>query len=191
MRKSSSAPLSRFRPLLVLGLGLLVTVGGPCLRAQTPNETEDNSNSTATNVPFWQVVTPAGNFTVALKNISSVSVHTYMVDATARVTELNVGTNGSLVARFYYLEAISESSPLATLQVAQNRVRETAESANSRVLGGSAPWENVVKNYPTTTHAHTVEYRLPTKDLVDKLFEDAEKAWMTGKGSKVTVAAEK
>lgn len=190
MRKISSAPLPSLRAILFCGLSLLL-ISGPPVRAQTPTENEDNSNSTTTNAPFWQVVTPAGNFTVALKNITSVSVHTYVVDATARVTELSVGTSGSLVARFYYLEALSESSPLNTLQVAQNRVRETAESANSRVLGGSAPWENVVKNYPTTTHAHTVEYRLPTKDLVDKLFEDAEKAWMTGRGSKVTVSAEK
>jgi hypothetical protein len=188
-------------PPLRAGLGLLLA-GFLCLNAlaqppslpnTNPTNNDDGSGGTTsntTNTRFWQCVTPTGNFTVALKDITSVSIHEYTVDGAARVTEMNVGTTGSLIARFYFLEAVSANSPLSTLEAAQSRIREVANSAANRVTGQDGAWEGVVKNYPLSTHAHTVEYRVPDKGTVQKLFESAEKAWMEGRGTKITVGKE-
>jgi hypothetical protein len=43
--------------------------------------------------------------------------------------------------------------------------------------GVDEPWKKVVKNYPTTTHAHTVEYRVDTREQLNKIFESAETAF--------------
>jgi hypothetical protein len=39
----------------------------------------------------------------------------------------------------------------------------------------------VVKSYPTTTHAHTVEYRLVDRESLNKLFDSIEEAWLNGR----------
>jgi len=39
----------------------------------------------------------------------------------------------------------------------------------------------VVKNYPTTTHAHTVEYRLESVDQIKKVEKSLEDAWRLNK----------
>jgi hypothetical protein len=43
----------------------------------------------------------------------------------------------------------------------------------------------VTKNYPTTTHAHTVEYRLESKAEISKLFDSADRAFRTGQGATI------
>ena len=35
-------------------------------------------------------------------------------------------------------------------------------------------WKKVVKNYPATTHARTVEYRLTSREQLNKIFAGAE-----------------
>ena len=46
-----------------------------------------------------------------------------------------------------------------------------------------APWQKVIKTYPTTTHAHTVEYRLASKSDLQNLRQSLEQAWTTGRGA--------
>ena len=103
----------------------------------------------------------------------------YIVDGAARVTEVTVATGSSVEGRFYYLEPVTPSAVGATLQQLQQHVQDLSAShldANDKV------WEKVVKNYPTTTHAHTVEYRLTSKENLQQLYGSLEQAWMTGKG---------
>ena len=115
-----------------------------------------------------------------IRMITSISTHEFVVDGVARVVEVNVGTTGSTLARFYYIEQIEPSTPMGVGQSAittlQDRLKEGADRTGQEEL-----WRKVVKNYPTATHAHTVEYRLQSrKDLMD-LFESAEEAWMRNK----------
>ena len=60
---------------------------------------------------MWRCELPGGIYEVALRSIISVSSHEYIVDGAARVTEVNVDTNGSMVVRFYLLEPITPTSP--------------------------------------------------------------------------------
>ena len=132
---------------------------------------------------FWRCETPGGVFLVALRNIQSVSSHEYIVDGAARVTEVTIATASSVEARFYYLEPVTgnNASPVgqaATLQALQQRAQDLATSH-----GPIEPvWEKVIKNYPATTHAHTVEFRLTTKANLQQIEQSLEQAWTTGKG---------
>lgn len=140
----------------------------------TPSATPDPSRQ-----PLWRCDLPGGTYEVALRNIVSVSSHDYVVDNVARVTEVNVDTNGSMVVRFYYLEPVKPATPSGIGQSALDRVQDLAKEAAGRV-GVDQVWQKVAKNYPTTTHAHTIEYRLETKDQLTKLFTSVEQAWRLG-----------
>src|SRR5215210_5374856 len=125
---------------------------------------------------MWRCELPGGIYSVALRSIVSVSSHEYVVDAAARVTEVNIDTNGSMTARFYFMEPNTLTSPLGVGQSTLDKVQELAKEAADRT-GQSDLWRKVVKNYPTTTHAHTIEYRLDSKEQLKKLFESAETAF--------------
>ena len=146
----------------------------------TPTPTGNN-----TVMPMWRCTLPGGNYSVALRSIVSVSTHEYLVDGVARVTEVNIDTTGSLLARFYYIEPAIPNSPLglgtATLEKAQQLLIEGAERT------GQDAWKKVVKNYPTTTHSRTVEYRLTNRDQINAIFASAEEAFRLNKNTTMKV----
>lgn len=128
---------------------------------------------------FWRVELPKGIYMVALNNVSSIAMHEYIVDKSARVTELTISTIGTSEGRFYFVEPYvpnpsgpGASSAQELLDKAQQRAKEAAD----RIGVGDALSSEVIKNYPATTHAHTVEYRLESKEQVKKLFESVEAA---------------
>jgi len=59
-----------------------------------------------------------------------------------------------------------------------NKAQDLATEAAERT-GQDEIWKKVVKNYPTTTHSHTIEYRCDSKDDLDKIFTSAELAFRT------------
>jgi hypothetical protein len=134
-----------------------------------------------TNILMWRCNLPGGSYSVALRSIVSVSSHEYMVDGVVRVTEVNIDTYGNALARFYYLEPVTPTSPIgigtATIEKTQQLLQEGAERSGQDV------WKKVVKNYPTTTHAHTIEYRVSDKDTLTKLYESAEAALRLNKNT--------
>jgi hypothetical protein len=139
-------------------------------------------------IPMWRADLPGGTYEVAIRSIISISTHEYVVDGVARVTELNIETPGSVEVRFYYLEPIVSSSPIGIGQSTMDRIQELATEANGRVNpGDEPPWEKVVKSYPTTTHAHTVEYRLDSKADVQSLFNSVDQAFRTNVNTEIGV----
>jgi hypothetical protein len=161
----------------------------PLARAQTAAATPAPATGTSTSRPdaLWRCTLPGGEYLVALRSIASISTHEYIVDGAAQVTELTVATNSSVEARFYYLEPATNNSAPAlatagTLQAMQQHVNDLATSQ----AGGNPVWEKVIKNYPSTTHAHTVEYRLSTKENLEQIYQSLEQSWTTGKGANLT-----
>lgn len=138
---------------------------------------------------FWRCELPGGIYTVSLSTISSVSVHEYVVDGAARVTELTIGTTGAVVTRFYFLQPLVLKSPIGIGQSVIDKVQERAQDVAGRVEGaGVEPfWKKVVKNYPTTTHAHTVEYRLDNLDDIEKLRKSLETAWRNNSETSIKI----
>ena len=117
----------------------------------------------------------------ALRAIVSVSSHEYVVDGTARVTEVNIDTIGAALARFYFLEPNAPNAPMgvgaSTLERAQQLLQEGADRTGQDV------WKKVVKSYPVTTHAKTIEYRVMDKATLQKLYESAESALRLNRNS--------
>ena len=126
------------------------------LLAQTPAQ-PPATNPPAAAILLFRAKLPGGTYEVSVRSIVAVTSHEYLVDGIARVTEVNIDTTGSLLARFYFLEPVTPTSPLgigqATLDKAQELLKQAADKTGQDV------WKKVVKNYPTTTHARTVEYR--------------------------------
>jgi len=139
---------------------------------QTPTPTPD----TPPDRGVWRAELPGGTFVVALTAITSVSSHEYVVDNTTRVTEVTVAMIGSVIGRFYYLEPNTPQAPggigQSTINFMQEKLVEGAERT------GSDAWKKVIKSYPTSTHAHTVEYRIESKETLRKIYKSLENAWL-------------
>lgn len=138
-----------------------------------------------TRFPMWRCDLPGGTYEVAIRSIISVSIHEYLVDGVARVTEMNIDTLGNLAVRFYYLEPVTPTSPIGIGQTTLDRAQELTTEAAGRVSPGEPPWEKVVKSYPTTTHAHTVEYRLDSLTQLQSLFNSAEQAFRLNQNTQI------
>ncbi len=135
---------------------------------------------------LWTCTLPGGTYQVLVSAILSVSTHEYVVDGAARVTEVNVDTSGSLTVRFYFIEPAVASGPgglgAATLGKVQSMITDAADRS------GTDAWKKVVKSYPTTTHARTVEYRVSSKDSLTQIFTSAANSQATGKAGQVNIA---
>jgi hypothetical protein len=151
-----------------------------------PSGAQQPPSQANTTRPIWRANMPGGTYEIVVGAIVSVSSHEYIVDGAARVTEVNVDTSGQLSVRFYYIEPAAQSGPAgvgaATIGKVQNLLTEAAERS------GTDAWKKVVKSYPATTHARTVEYRLSSKDGLSKVFASASKCLRTGKPDEVSVS---
>ena len=136
---------------------------------------------------LWRCELPGGVYLVALRSIVSISSHEYVVDGLARVTEVNVATASTVEARFYFLEPLPAGAASTGSGAALQALQQHAQELSASHPEVDAVWQKVVKNYPTTTHAHTVEYRLNTKADLQSLYESLEQSWTTGKGVNVKI----
>ena len=158
------------RSLCLLAVALLLAPFA--VRAQSPSPTP---NPAPGRVAAWRATLPGGSFVVAVNAMVSVSMHEYVVNGAARVTEVNVDTTGNALARFYYLEPITPRTPLAAGQSVVDKMQDLAREAAGRV-DQEAIWQKVMKSNPGSTHAHTVEFRVASKDDLQKIFNSADQA---------------
>lgn len=129
---------------------------------------------------FWEAKLGGGEFVVALDRITSVSRHTYVLDGALIVDEVTIDTVGQSLARFYYITPITSGVPGAGVSQAAEAAIGLLDSA-ARTAGSDLK-NMVVKKYPLTTHAKTIEYRLLSEGQLNVLFQSAKTAWQTGKG---------
>jgi hypothetical protein len=129
---------------------------------------------------IWRAELPGGTYIVLLSAVSCVSLHEYVVDSAARVLEVNIATSGSELARFYHIEPYPPKPPSAAGQRAVDSIENKAKQLSAGLETGDLRGK-VLKNYPTTTHAHTVEYRLVDRESVGKLFKSIEDSWLNGR----------
>ena len=162
----------------------------PVLPATAQNANQDPAAENQTkesNGPhrFWQASLPGGHYMVAIDRIASISMHQYVLDAQLLVDEVVIDTNGRGLARFYYVSSVAESSGSGTASRIAAKGRELVERAGQR--SGSNIHELAQKNYPTTSHAGMVEYRILNRADLDALYQSLKNAWESGKGRKLTV----
>lgn len=163
--------------------GLLLLCLIPAMsRAQQPTPAPEPSNEESRRA-CWTAELPGGKFMVPLDAITSISQSQYVVDGNARVTEVSIGTTGSVQGRFYYLEPYTPQSPLAIGQTQIDKLREKVDEVVDRVSEND-PNTMVLKNYPTTTHAHTIEFRLTSLNNLKKLYSSLETALRSQKDTR-------
>lgn len=148
---------------------------------------------------WWDCTLPGGNYCISIGKITSVSMHQYIVKAPtqsptavplpSRVYEVNVATDAALVTRFYYIEAATDGGIANTVKTGLDRLNDVANQAAERT-GSVKYWLQVQKDYPTTTHAHTVEYRLDSLDDLNRLYGSVKRCWLVGRGARFTIVNE-
>lgn len=143
----------------------------------SPNEDE------VTRDGLWDGKLKGGSYLVRCNQIIALSKHEYVADAAARVVEVNVTLNSNMTVRFYYLEPVKleGTGTVAVGQEALERARQLARDAAGRV-SPTLTEAKVVKSYPASTHAHTVEFVLQTEDRLNSLHASLERAFRTGQG---------
>jgi len=164
---------------------LLLTLSPAFAQADDPTATEDQATRGGEQ-RFWQCQTPTGSFIVPIQRIASVGIHEYVVDGGFYVTEVTVDTVGSVIARFYYGEPYQGAEHGNIGALMRERSDALLEAAGERTDG--AAQDNIaVKNYPATTHARTVEFKIARRSDLVALYESASNALLTGRGSKFTI----
>lgn len=173
-------------PALVLALSVPTITP---IHAQNANNTEEEeeTNAKESDGPrrFWQASLPGGHYMVALDRISNISMHEYVLDGNLVVNEVTVDTTGRAIARFYYIEPLTDSMDRSEVTRTLDKGRELLDRAGQRV--GSDAHNMAQKSYPTTTHAGMVEYRILDLRDLDALYGSLRKSWESGKGRKLTI----
>ena len=178
--------------LFTLSLLLTVSLHAQSTTGQTTgqNTTGQNTNGqntqqdTVTQDGLWQGKFKGGNYIVRCNSIIALSKHEYISDGVARVVEVNVTLNSAQIVRFYFLEPYKPDSGSSTLGVgtqALEKAKGLFEQAAGRVSPDLAT-PKVVKNYPASTHAHTVEFVLKDEARITALYGSLERSFRTGQG---------
>jgi len=173
------------KPILLALAGLLVCSVHLCAQDATDptgGTTTDKSKTGDTPAPgrFWQATLGGGNFMVALDRIVSVSRHKYVLDGALIVDEVTVDTVGQALARFYFITPITDAAPGNTVSGLATRGRELIDKAAQRA--GTDVQNMVMKKYPETTHAKSIEYRVLSEAELTALYTSVRSAWETGRG---------
>lgn len=176
------------KTLLILLTGWLAA--SPAVFAQTAAEEAEGNTADKTktgdttgNARFWQATLKGGNFMVALDKITSVSRHKYLLDGAVIVDEVTVDTAGQALARFYFMRPVTDAAPGNTVSGLTNRGRELIDKATERV-GADLPM--VVKKYPETTHAKSIEYLISSEADLTALYASVKNSWESGRGRQFT-----
>lgn len=156
-------------------LPLILVLASVEVHGQTPAPAAPQPGSTQSVLPLFRAQLPGGIYEVATRSMVAVSSHEYLVDGAARVVEVNVDTAGSLLARFYFIEPNTPAPASGIAAGALEKAQQLLATASDKT--GVDVWKKVVKSYPTTTHARTVEYRVQSREDLNKIFDAADEAF--------------
>jgi hypothetical protein len=144
------------------------------------NEALEGVRDDVNTIGRWECSLAGGEYSVRLGSITSVSKHSYVLDATLLVTEVTVDTTGTALARFYYIEPITKDTTFNALDRLQRRAEELRQRGQKRT--GTRADEMAQKSYPATTHARTIEFRIMNEVELNALYSSVHRAWVSNKG---------
>ncbi|SKA96458.1 hypothetical protein SAMN02745166_02393 [Prosthecobacter debontii] len=166
-------------------LALLSLLGVCTALAQTsaPATPASPNQEEVTQDGLWDGRLKGGSYLVRCTQILALSKHEYVADSVARVVEVNLTLNSSMNVRFYYLEPLrlEGGGIVGAGQQALDKARAMVQDAASRV-SPTLTTPKVVKNYPTSTHAHTIEFVIADEERLNSLHASLERAFRTGRG---------
>jgi hypothetical protein len=174
--------------LMVISLSIV-----PPTSAQTPSPNPGDSKATEDSPQskrFWQATLPGGHYMVALDGITSVSRHRYLLlDGSAMVDEVTIDTAGQALARFYYIAPVTETATGSHTGEIAKRITDRAGQLVDKAADtvGTSAHQMVIKKFPETTHARTIEYRLLSAEELTDLYQSVRTSWENDRGRKFTV----
>lgn len=127
---------------------------------------------------IWNGVFKGGRYLLKANQIIALSKHEYVADGLARVVEINLTLSSNTHVRFYFLEPVrmEGGGVVGAGQQAIDKARALVQDAASRV-SPTLTEPKVVKSYPLSTHAHTVEFVLKEEERLNSLFHSLEGAF--------------
>ena len=156
-------------------------------------ETQKDTNSTAEESEgskrLWSATLPGGEYSVMLDKMSSVSIHEYVLDTQLLVTEMVIDTNGRAIARFDHVRPAVGATGAGTVDRLVDRGNDLVDRAGQRA--NTTVHNLPQKNYPATSHAGMIEYRVLNLNDLKALFKSAEGSWQSNQGKKITLKAMK
>jgi len=162
----------------------MILLGAPLAPAQEPAPPEEKASDSSGPNRFWQATLDGGHYMVALDRISSVSRHRYVLDGTVIVDEVTVDTIGQALVRFYFITPITADTASGAATQLVERGTELVDQAAERA--GTDAQNMVVKKYPVTSHAKSIEYRILSEADLTSLYNSVRTSWENGKGRKFT-----
>jgi len=164
-----------------------LVLAAPQIHAQNTPSSNNGSPSkrSSDEVPegwrgYLSIAHKDGRWVMPYSRIVSVSRAQFIIDGGGKVDEVTVDTTGGVIARFYYLESLTENNPLNAVQILNNRGQKLTELAEKRTGEDS---RQVVKLLPSTTHAKTVEFNLSKKEELDIIFNHITRKWIDEGGT--------
>ena len=124
--------------------------------------------------------------------VQSISIQDY-ITSNFRVIELNIVTQGSALLRIYYSRPLR---PGELQQAMSEGLGATGIPGGSSIIQGPLPPQvqaiadraagvseavtgtEVMKEYPMATHAHTIEFRIGSRNELLELHEELKKHWL-------------
>lgn len=174
--------------LFYLSLSLLLSASLQAQSSTGQNTGQNNNQDGVTQDGLWQAKLKGGNYMVRCNAIIALSKHEYISDGVARVVEVNITLNSAQIVRFYFLEPYKPETGSSTVGAgtqALERAKGLFEQAAGRVSPDLAT-PKVVKNYPASTHAHTIEFVLKEEARLTALYGSLERSFRTGQGRSFT-----
>lgn len=159
------------------------------LHAQTPAENTPNPEATG-DAPgqnrFWQASVGGGHYMVLLDRISAISRHKYILDGAVIVDEVTVDALGQALARFYFITPLTDAMTGNAAGNAASRIVDRGRELVEKTAddAGSDVQNMVIKKFPETTHAHTIEYRVQSEQELTGLYASVRTSWESGRGRK-------
>lgn len=163
-------------PIVVLALALVAFVFGS-LFAQHENPNQKGVEEVSGGAPvrsvranitplIWRARIDEAVVAVPLRSVEYYGVQVYDTDSQTRVHELTICTKSQSLVRIYYILPLGTTNE--RLSSAAERLRGLAQGATRQ------EWVYPIKQYPTTTHTHMVEYRVRSKENVQQLYDSLE-----------------
>lgn len=124
--------------------------------------------------------------------VQSISTQEY-ITTNFRVIELNIVTQGSALLRIYYSrplrpgelqQAMSDGLGAAGIpggsSIIQRPLHPQVQAMADRAAGVSeaVTGTEVMKEYPIATHAHTIEFRIGSREELLELYQELKRHWL-------------